>query len=125
EEEAVRRGNIYRASLMVILLLASGLGWLAWRAWHLRLKAELADAGMREAQRRFSAFMETSPAIAFMKDSKGRMLYANRALSQLIGKTPEECIGLDDYGLWPANVAEELRNADLRMLSEDKPVQLI
>jgi diguanylate cyclase (GGDEF)-like protein/PAS domain S-box-containing protein len=125
EEEAVRRGNIYRASLMVILLLASGLGWLAWRARHLRLKAESADAGKREAQRRFSAFMETSPAVAFMKDSRGKMLYVNRALSQLIGKTQEQCIGLDDYELWPGNVAEDLRNADLRMLSEDRPIQRI
>lgn len=125
EEQANLRSNIYRICLIVIVLLASGLAWLAWRAWQLKEMAELADAGKREAQRRFTAFMDNSPAIAFMKDMSGKMLYVNPALSQLIGKNREDCIGKDDFELWPPNVAEGLRGADLRMLAEDRPLQVI
>src|SRR5205807_4235083 len=96
EQEAVKRGNIYRVSLILIAFLASGLAWLAWRARQLRLKAEAADAGKREAQRRFAAFMDTSPAIAFMKDAAGKLLYVNRALAQLMGKSQDECLGMTD-----------------------------
>jgi diguanylate cyclase (GGDEF)-like protein/PAS domain S-box-containing protein len=125
EEEANKRSNIYRFLLILIVALALGLAWLAWRTWRLRQAAETADVGRREAQRRFTAFMDNSPAIAFMKDSQGKMLYVSRALSRLMKMTPEECIGKDDFELWPAHVAAELRAADLRALAEDKPIQLI
>jgi diguanylate cyclase (GGDEF)-like protein/PAS domain S-box-containing protein len=125
EQDANKRSKVYRFFLVLIVALALGLAWLAWRAWHLKLAAESADAGRREAQRRFTAFMENSPAMAFMKDSSGRMIYVNKALSQLMGRDPEECIGKDDFTLWPARVAKELRAADLLMLSKNKPVQLI
>jgi diguanylate cyclase (GGDEF)-like protein/PAS domain S-box-containing protein len=125
EEEANKRSNNYRLTLILIIVLASGLAWLALRAWQLKLTAELADAGRREAQRRFAAFMDNSPAMSFMKDEQGRMLYINRALSQLINLSPEECLGRDDFALWPADVAKDFRAVDLQILAEDKPVQVI
>jgi diguanylate cyclase (GGDEF)-like protein/PAS domain S-box-containing protein len=125
EEDANKRSSIYRFSLILIIVLASGLAWLALHAWQLKLTAELADAGRREAQRRFAAFMDNSPAMSFMKDAQGRMLYINRALSQLLNMPPEQCLGKDDFALWPSEVATHLRAADLQILAEDKPVQLI
>lgn len=125
EEEANKRSSIYRLGFILILLLASGLAWLAWRGWQLKLVAETADAGRREAQRRFAAFMDTSPVMAYMKNAQGKMLYVNRALSGLMGKSPEECIGKDDLAFWPPGVAQDLRAADLRLLENDKPLQLI
>ncbi|MEP6716153.1 MAG: diguanylate cyclase [Terriglobia bacterium] len=125
EREADRRSRIYRYSLFVILLLAWVLGWLAYRAWRLKQAAERAETGRREAQRRFTAFMDHSPAIAFMKDATGRLLYANKAWSSLFGLTPSESYGKSDSELWPADLAKRLRTSDEALLREDKPRQMV
>jgi diguanylate cyclase (GGDEF)-like protein/PAS domain S-box-containing protein len=125
EEEANKRSNVYGYCLIIIGILSSGLMWLTWRAWQLKRKAESSDAGLREAQRRFSAFMEHSPAMAFMKDPEGRLLYVNRAWSEAVNFQPAEAIGKDDFALWPDTVARDLRAVDLRILQEDKPLQVI
>ena len=69
QQEANARSQIYRRILAVFFLLALGLAWLAWRGYRLKRIAEGAQASLREAQRRFTAFMENSPAMSFMKDS--------------------------------------------------------
>lgn len=125
EEEANRRSAFYRVSFIIIAMLASGLGLAAWRAWRLKQKAELAEAGLRDSQRRFTAFMDNSPALSFMKDLSGRLLYVNRAWSELMGHDLKRSAGKGDFELWPKKVAEELRSADLRMLLENKPIQVI
>ncbi|MES1258375.1 MAG: PAS domain S-box protein, partial [Acidobacteriota bacterium] len=125
EEEARKRSHVYGYCLLLIGILSAGLAWLTWRAWQLKRKAESADAGLREAQRRFSAFMDNSPAMAFMKDEDGRLLYVNRAWSEAVNFQPAEALGKDDFALWPERVARDLREVDIRMLQEDKALQVI
>lgn len=36
------------------------------------------EEALREAQDRFTAFMDHSPTFAFLKDSSGRYVYVNR-----------------------------------------------
>lgn len=125
QQEANARNQIYRRVLALIFFLAIGLGWLAWRAFRLRQTAEAAQTSLREAQRRFSAFMDNSPALSFMKDAHGRLLYFNRAWSRVVGHNPEDSLGKDDFELFPAETARELRSVDLQLLEENRPRQLI
>jgi diguanylate cyclase (GGDEF)-like protein/PAS domain S-box-containing protein len=125
QQQATERSRIYRTTLIVILFLAMGLALVAWRAWRLKGKAERAEASLRDAQRRFTAFMDNSPAISFMKDAAGKMLYVNRAWSLLMNREPSECLGKGDFEIWPPETARELRKVDQALLLKDQPAQMV
>jgi diguanylate cyclase (GGDEF)-like protein/PAS domain S-box-containing protein len=125
EEQANERSRVYVYCLIVIMVFAAFLAWTAFRAWSLKKAAEHAEAGRREIQRRFTAFMETSPAASFMKDAAGRMLYVNLAWSLLFGRRSEDIYGKSDFDLWPRETAQRLRATDLALLAENKPRQLV
>ena len=125
EEQANERSRVYIYCLIIILVFAGFLACTAYRAWSLQIAAERAEASRREIQRRFTAFMETSPAASFMKDAAGRLLYVNRAWSLLFGRRPEDSYGKSDFDLWPRETAQTLRATDLALLAEDKPRQVV
>ncbi|MEX2119147.1 MAG: MASE1 domain-containing protein [Pirellulales bacterium] len=82
-----------------------------------------AQASLRESEERFRAFMDNSPAMAFMKDDRGRWTYLNRPLQslfenrQLLGKTNEES--------FPSQVARRLDEHDRSALAGGRPVERI
>ena len=125
EEQANERSRVYVYCLIIIVVFAGFLACTAYRAWSLQIAAERAEAGRREIQRRFTAFMETSPAASFMKDAAGRLLYVNRAWSLLFGRRPEDSYGKSDFDLWPRETAQTLRATDLALLAEDRPRQVV
>jgi diguanylate cyclase (GGDEF)-like protein/PAS domain S-box-containing protein len=125
KEVAEERSRFYSYCLTIIAALGCVLAWLTFRALRLRGAAERAEAGRLEIQRRFTAFMDHSPAIAFMKDAAGRLLYVNRAWTQAFHLTQEEVYGKTDFNLWPGTTARKLRATDEALLSENKPRQLV
>ena len=64
---------------------------------------ENALAALREAESRFTAFMDNSPALAFIKDEHGRMLYVNRAFEKIWKSKAEDCIGRLESEIFPGN----------------------
>ncbi|MEX2479427.1 MAG: PAS domain S-box protein [Gammaproteobacteria bacterium] len=50
-------------------------------------------AALRESETRFELFMESNPAIAWIKDGNGRYLYMNRAWEREFGIDRETRIG--------------------------------
>ena len=61
-----------------------------------------AAAALRASEARFAAFMDHSPAIAFIKDEEGRLVYVNRAFDQRFSHAQIDVIGKTDFDLWPA-----------------------
>ena len=82
-----------------------------------------AAARLRASQARFTAFMENAPAVAFIKDEEGRMLYGNQTLLDRFGLTQERWLGHTDYELWPEN-APALRAHDQQVLAGEGAVEL-
>jgi len=77
---------------------------------------------VREAQRQFTAFMDNSPAVAFLKDSNGRYVYSNRSFERFLhtriqGKTAFDWMG--------AETANEYRAHDLHVLSTGQPAEFV
>src|SRR5204863_9209693 len=91
----------------------------------MRRAAEQAQALAIEAERRFEAFMEHSPAASMIKDSEGRILYVNRALEKAIGGRAEEVRGKTDAELWPPEIVATMRMRDEDVLRTGKPVQYV
>jgi len=80
------------------------------------------EEALREAQERFTAFMDHSPTFAFLKDASGRYVYANRPFEALLkvvieGKTAFDWMSVD--------AATEYREHDLAVLKTGKPAEFI
>jgi PAS domain S-box-containing protein len=76
------------------------------------------ESALRENKQLFDAFMRYLPALAFMKDERGRYLYFNAACQQFYNQSPMERIGKTDHELWPSDIADELARNDQRVLTE-------
>ncbi len=69
--------------------LAYGLGFtfvllLAINYWHLR-RTRAARRSAEESERRFHAFMDNTPAMAFMTSADGRLVYCNNTFLNTLG----------------------------------------
>ncbi|MES1213792.1 MAG: PAS domain S-box protein [Singulisphaera sp.] len=87
-----------------------------------RKQAELAQ---RASEARFRAFMDNSPAIAFMKDAAGRRVYANLPYLKRFQRGQEDVIGKTDYEMFDADLARKLGANDERVLAENSCIQTI
>ena len=76
------------------------------------------QATLEDSEARLLAFLDRSPAIAFIKDTAGRYAYAN---SQLVNcseqSSIEEVIGKTDFDCFDAEVATAFRENDEQVLS--------
>lgn len=80
---------------------------------------------LKQSERRFQAFMDNSPAIAFLKDEAGRMLYANAVLERQFQWSRNDWYDKADTELWPPDVAQTLRENDLRVLIEKRTLEFV
>jgi PAS domain S-box-containing protein len=78
---------------------------------------------LQASEERFNAFMDNSPAIAFMKDEAGRYVYVNRPFKQRFHLSREQWFNKTDAELWP-DAATALREHDLRVLSSQTTVEI-
>jgi PAS domain S-box-containing protein len=72
-----------------------------------RIKVE---AELHLSEQRFHCFMENGPFVAFMKDGKGRYVYANKFTAQVSGISNAELLGKTDRELFPSHAADYLDN---------------
>ena len=85
-----------------------------------RKKAELERKRLEkkalESEERFTAFMDNSPAVAWMKDSQGRYVYLNKTFEKVLGVQACDWLGRTDFELWPKEAAEEYWKNDLEVI---------
>lgn len=77
------------------------------------------------SERRFRAFMDNSPAVAFIKDAAGRRIYFNRHYQQTFQRGTQDLQGKTDFDLFPAEVAVKLREADRQVLEGRQAVHTV
>lgn len=79
-------------------------------------KRKQTEQALAESENRFSIFMDTLPAAAFIKDEDGTTLYANRYMSDVIGARAWH--GKTTRDLFPPELAEKMIADDRRSLEE-------
>jgi PAS domain S-box-containing protein len=84
----------------------------------------LEDA-IRISESRFRAFMDHSPAIAWMKDADGRYVYVNRTCEDRFGILLGDWLGKTDFDVWPHDIAKGFHANDVLALTENRTVQTI
>jgi PAS domain S-box-containing protein len=84
-----------------------------------------AAEALRESEERFNAFMDNSPAIAWMRDEQGRYVYFSRTYLQHSGKSLEECRGKTAFDLWPREIAEGFWKIDQEVLRAGRSIEVM
>jgi PAS domain S-box-containing protein len=74
----------------------------------------LASRALAASEERFALFMNTLPAIAFIKDESGAILFANRHMENMLG--PRGWRSKDAAALYPPEVAQHMVDADRRAI---------
>ncbi len=75
---------------------------------------------IREAKESFESFMNHSPAVAFIKDSRSRYTYVNEPMEKIFGLARDAILGKTDYDWLPAEVAAELHEHDAAVLKSGR-----
>ncbi len=81
---------------------------------------KLAEIALRESEERFKAFMDNSPAVAFIKDEEGHYTYINGPYGRFFNVRPDGVLGKTAYDLWPAEIADNLRESDRAALEANE-----
>ena len=80
---------------------------------------DLAEAEARRNEAILRSVMDATSDYVFLKDRNGRYLMMNRAASSVVGTTPEEALGKDDFDLFPREIAEYLQEEDREAIASD------
>ncbi len=73
----------------------------------------------------FDTFMQHLPALAFIKDDKGRYVYLNEAWDRIFRQEIHQMLGKTDAGLWPEKVSAVLQANDKQVLTKGQVLHTI
>jgi PAS domain S-box-containing protein len=77
-----------------------------------------------ESEERFRAFMDHSPAVAFLKDEEGRILWVNRPYERVFGTSLAAIRGKTEAERWPPEVAARLSAENTAVLDAGTSFEL-
>ncbi len=80
---------------------------------------------LHATERRFHAFMNQSPVVAFMKDGAGHYQYVNQPFERQFGVSSDRLLGKTDDEWMPANVARQVRDNDRAVLASGRPSEFV
>lgn len=75
-----------------------------------------AEEALRESEARLQSILDTSIAVAFVKDLEGRYVLVNRKWTELFSQTTEEVLGKTDRDFFAEEEAASFRENDLRVI---------
>ena len=84
-----------------------------------------ARAALQAGEARFRAFMDHSPAVAFLKDEAGRYVYINQPLERRFNSAQAEWQGKTDVKLFPTDIAQRLRAHDAEVLASNCGLEFV
>jgi PAS domain S-box-containing protein len=69
-----------------------------------------------EREALYHSVVDNLPVSVLRKDLDGRLVFVNQRYCEELGRTPAELIGLTDFDLFPADLAEKYRKNDLEVM---------
>jgi diguanylate cyclase (GGDEF)-like protein/PAS domain S-box-containing protein len=89
------------------------------------LQRKQIEVALQESEERFQAFMSHSPAVAFMKDETGHLVYVNEIFERLFNKKSADLIGKTDFDFLSQEIANQVRENDAVVLSTGQVLELV
>ncbi len=115
--DAQHRTNMMRYGLGGMTLVLVLIGLQSLRLRRERALASDARGEADESRQRFDAFMKFTPAVTYIKDAEGRVVYGNRAYRELFSG---DVIGRFEREFMPNEFAEEYRKNDALVLAANE-----
>jgi len=84
-----------------------------------------AQQALRESEERFSAFIDHSPALAYIKEEDGRYLLLNKIYSELRGKKAETLVGRSDSEVFGTENAAAVETLESEVLRSGTPRRVV
>ncbi|MFM8551513.1 MAG: PAS domain S-box protein [Nitrospiraceae bacterium] len=84
-----------------------------------------AEEALQESEARFKAFMDNSPTIAFLKDTRGHYVYVNHPFETHLNKPAAEVLGKSVFDVWPSDIAHHLHDHDAKTLIANTTIEHI
>jgi PAS domain S-box-containing protein len=85
---------------------------------------ERAQEGLIESERRFRAFMDNNPAVAYIKNESGQHIYGNQTLFDIFETSADKFIGTTTRDFFPADIARRIEAYDSEVLSNRMVVEM-
>ena len=83
-----------------------------------------AEQALRVSEERFDAFMNASPAVAWILDENGRHIYMNNSWEKLFKLKKEQWIGKTMFDLLPKTIAEKLVESNNQVIKTGQAVAI-
>ncbi|WP_437965928.1 AAA family ATPase [Sorangium sp. So ce260] len=82
-----------------------------------------AEQALKANQEMLQAIVDNSAASVYVKDHEGRFLLANRHVGAVLGVPSEQLLGRTDADLFPAPIAEMVREHERKVLETGAPME--
>ncbi len=89
-----------------------------------RRSTEVVALKLRESEERFKAFMDNSPAVAWMKDDRGRYVYVNAPFELTFSLPQAQVAGKSEIEVWSPEINRRIEENDREVLARGRPLQL-
>jgi PAS domain S-box-containing protein len=84
-----------------------------------------AEKALQESEARFASFMENLPGSAWLKDLRGKYLFANQRVIENAAARFAAVDGKTDAELWPEKMAAQLRENDQMVIASGQAIQTV
>ncbi len=84
---------------------------------------KLAEEALRESEERQRSLLNNTSSVIYIKDVDGRYLFVNRMYETLFHISDEAIQGKIDHDIFPSNMADAFRAADLKAIESDMPLE--
>ncbi|MFO0945090.1 MAG: PAS domain S-box protein [Planctomycetota bacterium] len=80
------------------------------------IEREQAATAVRESEERFRCVLDSSPVGVYLTDLEGRLIFANRAMTEVFGMPVVDWMGKRPCDILPRPIADQCNRCDLRVL---------
>ncbi|MGL5061926.1 MAG: adenylate/guanylate cyclase domain-containing protein, partial [Microcoleus sp.] len=88
------------------------------------IQRKQADLELKKIQERLQAVMDNSSTLIFIKDASGNFQFINRQFERLFNITNKQIQCKSDRDLFPLEIAEAIRQNDLKVLESGIPLEI-
>jgi diguanylate cyclase (GGDEF)-like protein/PAS domain S-box-containing protein len=116
-------GTTFPADLTITALTPPGGRRLFVAHLHDLSARRRAEQALQLSESRLQAVLDSSHAVAYLKDREGRYVLVNRRWAELFGQTKASVVGRTDAELFPAEFAAAFRENDLQALAAGRATE--